>query len=442
MSVPDLKTDAKFTAEAFHSLILRRPQPDWLRDLRRQAFEAFQNLPWPNRSMEEWRRTELRIFRLEPYTFWTPPPDPTPEVPSLLAPRFETAATIVTLNGRKVLARCDDALSKGGLIVDCLEDSLLGPQEELIRRYLFTLFDWQADKFAALHAAFFTGGTLIYVPPGLKVERPILHVGGLMPGQADLGHTLIVVDEGAEATIVGETVSMDPAADGLFCGGIEIHVRPRARVRFVNFQNWNQKTFHFARQKAELAEGAFLEWTLGALGARLAKVNQELVLNGPGSQAVVNGVMFAEDRQHLAYHTRQDHRTPYTKSDLLYKGALQDQAHLVWRGMIRVEPGAVRADGYQRNDNLMLSDTARADCIPGLEILADDVRCTHGATGGRVDEEEIFYAQTRGLTRREATRLVVTGFFQQVLDRITIESVREALSEVIQERVREYRSRD
>ncbi|MGB9687676.1 MAG: Fe-S cluster assembly protein SufD [Thermogutta sp.] len=442
MVLPDLKQDLHFTAEGFHTVILPRPQPEWARELRTQAFQAFQELPWPNRSMEEWRRTELRIFHLENFVCWAPTPDPLPEIPSALAPRLETAGRIVTLNGRKISSTVESDLLRKGLVIECLEDSLSGPHEELIRQHLWRLFDWRADKFSALHAAFWTGGTFIYVPRGLKVEQPILHVAALASNQADVGHTLIVVDEEAEATVVTETSSLDPGAEGLFCGGIEIFVRPGARLRYVNFQNWNQKTFHFARQKAEVAERAFMEWTLGALGGRLAKVNQELVLNGPESEAIVNGVMFAEDRQHLAYHTRQDHRTGQTKSDLLYKGALQDHAHLVWRGMIRVEPGALRSDGYQRNDNLMLSDTARVDCIPGLEILADDVRCTHGATAGRVDEEEIFYAQTRGLTRREATRLVVTGFFQQVLDRITIDSVRDALGDIIQQRVREYRSRE
>ena len=148
--------------------------------------------------------------------------------------------------------------------------------------------------------------------------------------------------------------------------------------------------------------------------------------------------MFTEARQHLSYHTLQHHQAPSCKSDLLYKAALQDVSRTVWRGMIRVDEGAQKTDGYQRNDNLMLSDHARSDSIPGLEILADDVRCTHGSTTGRVDDEQIFYARTRGLTRKEAVRMVVAGFFQQVFDRITIDSVRDALGEAIGRRIREY----
>ncbi len=210
------------------------------------------------------------------------------------------------------------------------------------------------------------------------------------------------------------------------------------RLRYVNLQNWGTGVWHFAHQKARIERDGRLQWTIGALGARLAKVNQHVAMVGAGAEVQVNGVMFTEGRQHLSYHTLQHHQAEHCKSDLLYKGALQDKSHLVWRGMIHVDRDAQKTDGYQRDDNLLLSDTARVDSIPGLEILADDVKCTHGATAGRVDDELIFYTQARGLTRREAVRMVVAGFFQQVFDRITIASVRDALGDAIRRRVREY----
>jgi Fe-S cluster assembly protein SufD len=206
----------------------------------------------------------------------------------------------------------------------------------------------------------------------------------------------------------------------------------------VNLQNWERTVWHFAHHKALVEQDGRIQWTIGALGSKLSKVNQHVALVGPGAEAQVNGVMFTEGRQHINYHTLQHHEAPSCKSDLLYKGALQDQSRVVWRGMIKVDQGAQKTDGYQRNDNLMLSDHARADSIPGLEIEADDVRCTHGATTGRVDDETIFYLRSRGLTRKEATRMIVSGFFQQVFDRITIESVREALGQAIGRRIREY----
>jgi len=176
---------------------------------------------------------------------------------------------------------------------------------------------------------------------------------------------------------------------------------------------------------------ATLQWTVGGLGSRLSKVNQEVALTGQGAGAQVNGVMFTTGRAHLAYFTRQDHQAPHTTSDLLYKGGLKDRSRIVWKGMIRVEKEAQRTDAYQKNDNLMLSATARADSIPGLEIEANDVRCTHGATAGRVDEEMIFAAQARGIPRKIAIRLIVEGFFANVYDRITLEPVQETLRHAV-----------
>jgi len=236
--------------------------------------------------------------------------------------------------------------------------------------------------------------------------------------------------------VLAETAGDDQAS--LHCGSIEIVVGSGAKLRYVNLQNWGAGTWHFAHQRAVVHRDGALQWTIGALGSRLAKVNQHVALVGEGADVQVNGAMFAERKQHLSYHTLQHHRAAHCRSDLLYKGALQDHSHLVWRGMIKVDPGAQKTNGYQRDDNLILSEEARADSIPGLEIEADDVICTHGATAGRVDDQQIFYARCRGLTRNEAVRMIVAGFFQQVFDRITIESVREALGHAIGRRIREY----
>jgi Fe-S cluster assembly protein SufD len=203
----------------------------------------------------------------------------------------------------------------------------------------------------------------------------------------------------------------------------------------VNIQNWDASTWHFSRERALVGPDAALQWTVGGLGARVAKVNQEVALTGEGAHAQVNGVMFTTGRQHLAYFTRQDHQAPHTRSDLLYKGGLKDHSRIVWKGMIRVEKDAQKTDAYQKDDNLILSDHARADSIPGLEIEANDVRCTHGATAGRVDDDMIFYAQSRGVARDTAIRLIVEGFFANVYDRITLEPVREALRQAVADKM-------
>ncbi len=219
---------------------------------------------------------------------------------------------------------------------------------------------------------------------------------------------------------------------------MELIQKPGSHLRYVNLQEWGQKTFNFSHQKAMVDRDASLQWTIAAMGSMLSKVNQSVDLIGPGANCQVNGVMFTEGRQHIAYHTLQHHRAPSCHSDFLYKAAQQDNSRTVWRGMIKVDKDAQKTDGYQRNDNLVLSHSSRADSIPGLEIEADDVRCTHGSTTAQVDEEQIFYARCRGFTRKEATRMIVSGFFQQIFDRITIESVRNALGAAIARQVREY----
>ncbi len=444
-----------FERETFESCLSSRQEPDFVSQARRAAWQAFEELPWPHAGLEEWRRTDVRTFRLEKFS--PPlapaaqnsrrseepprtPPDPEYRVPhrggALLTEGVDLGGRCAALDSHAVQSQLEAAYSKKGVLFGPL-DELLAKHPELLRgHFQRQVVSPKADRFAALHHAFWTGGTLLYVPKGVALEKPLHTFSALTSGGVDLGRQLIVLEEGAEATLLAETAGGGEL--GLHCGAVEIILAPGSRLRYVNLQNWDHGVWHFAHHKAILQRDASLQWTIGALGSRLSKVNQHVALAGPGASAQVNGVMFAEGRQHLSYHTLQHHEAPHCKSDLLYKGALQDHSRLVWRGMIQVNPGAEKTDGYQRNDNLMLSEHSRVDSIPGLEILADDVRCTHGATTGRVDDEVVFYARCRGLTRNEAVRMIVAGFFQQVFDRITIESVREALGHAIGRRIRNY----
>jgi len=457
-----------FTQESFDDFLAARCEPAWLRLLRKDAWDVFQETPLPERSHEEWRRTDLRLFRLDAFgvpclappaekgtgPFCAKPgtdrrlvagpegkrglsPFPSQVPPGLLEENVDLAGRVVALDSHPFRAESDFPWRDRGVVFGSLDEWVRQSPDLLRPHFLSPIVDPKTDKFAALNAACWSGGTLLYVPRGVVVDQPLYSLSLLSPNGLDLGRTVVILEEGAEATLLAETASLDPAAAGLHCGVIEIRVGPGARLRYVNLQNWGTGVWHFAHQRALLHQDARLQWTIGALGSRLAKVNQHVALVGPRAETQVNGVMFTEGKQHLSYHTLQHHQAPECKSDLLYKGALQDQSHLVWRGMIHVDRDAQKTDGYQRNDNLILSDTVRVDSIPGLEILADDVKCTHGATSGRVDDEQIFYASARGLTRKEAVRMIVAGFFQQVFDRITIESVRNALGDAIGRRVRE-----
>jgi Fe-S cluster assembly protein SufD len=429
-------TRVGFNREAFDAFLQSRGEPDWLRELREQAWTKFESLPAPSQRDEEWMRTDTRLFRWDKFGFAAEAVAAGSAEP-LLTRGVQLGGQVTAVDSRPHMANLEDKWRKRGVLFGSL-DELVREQGDLVRPHLFRAFNSSYDKFAALHAAAWSGGTLLYVPRGVSIDEPLHMLSVLSPGASDFGHTLVILEDGAEATLLAETASTAEGTAGLHCGAVELLLGPGARLRYVNLQNWSNGVWHFAHQKALVDRDASLQWTIAALGSRLAKVNQHVGLVGRGAHAQVNGVMFTEGKQHLSYHTLQHHEAPSCKSDLLYKTALQDSSRTVWRGMIKVDTAAQKTDGYQRNDNLMLSDHARSDSIPGLEILADDVRCTHGSTTGRVDDEQIFYARCRGLTRKEAVRMVVAGFFQQVFDRITIDSVREALGDAIGRRIREY----
>ncbi len=428
-----------FTQQSLDAFIAARDEPSWLVDLRRQAWQQFLELPMPSVRDEEWMRTDIRLFKLERFGLpdvATTTASESAAVPhALLAHGVELGGRAVSIESQSVVSELSSKLAKTGVLFGSLP-ALVKSHGDLLRPYFERrVIDPAKDKFAALNAACWCGGTLLYVPKGVRVEEPLHSLSALADNGVDLDKTLVILQSGAEATMLTETVSSTSEGGGFHCGSIELIVEQSARLRYVNLQNWGQEVWHFAHQQADVAREGKLQWTIGALGGRLAKVNQHVSMTGPDAEVQVNGVMFTEGRQHLSYNTHQHHCAPYCQSDLLYKSALQDRSRTVWRGMIKVDRAAQRTNAYQRNDNLMLSVDARADSIPGLEIEADDVRCTHGSTSGRVDDQQVFYAMTRGYTRREAVRMIVAGFFQQVFDRITIESVREALGEAIGRRV-------
>lgn len=435
----DLTTsNLAFSDTSFDEFLQTRDgEPDWLLQLRQQAWQNYCNMPWPGRGDEQWMRTDLRMFRLGKFHV---PVDPASQAVAegLLGAGVELGGQITSADSSTVdQSLTEDLAAKGVLFGDW--KSMLQEHGDLLRPYLDQpLVDDTTDKFAALHAAYWTGGRVLYIPRGVVVREPLHALSTLSDGQSDLGRTLVILEDGAEATLLTETESDSPTATGFHCGRTELYVRPGAHLRFVNLQNWGLGVWHFAHQKAKVQRDASLQWTSAAMGARLAQVSQHVELAEPGAHSQVNGVLFTEGKQHSICNSLQHHAAPDCRSDFLYKAALQDRSRTVWRGMIQVDKKAQRTDGYQRNDNLLLSNKARADSIPGLEIEADDVRCTHGSTSGRVDEELIFYAQCRGFTRREAIRAIVIGFFQQIFDRITIESVRDAMGEAIARRVRDY----
>ena len=432
---PAAPTAAPFDEAAFEAFVASRDEPDWVSQRRREAFAAYDRLRNEPLDEEEWKRVELRAFRPDTFAL-QPAAEQSPALETLMRDRAQFAGSVVHLDGHAIDETFDDDLAAQGVRFGDLT-RLVREEPELLEPHLLTrAVSPTTDRFSAWHSAFWTGGTVLYVPSGVEITAPLYSLIGLAAdGAADFSHTLVVLEDGAQATLLEETSSADTASRGIHAGAVELLLGRGAGLRYVQLQNWNESTWHVAHQAGRVDADASLQWTVGGLGSRLSHIHQDVRLDGRGAHAEVNGLSFATGKQRMSYYTQQAHHAPDTTSDLLYRNVLRDTARIVWRGMIGVDADAQRTDGYQRNDALLLSPDARIDAIPGLEIEADDVRCTHGATAGRVDAEQVFYLMCRGLTEYEAMHMIVHGFFQVVSDRIPVELVRDTLDTAVERKL-------
>ena len=378
---------------------------------RSHARAAYEALPLPDTTEEHWRFTNLRGF--DPDSFEGAA---SAEIETMLDLDVAGYAT-VTADG------IDIEQAPEGITFAPLTDD---------HERLYSLVGWD-EKFAAHNAALWQHGLLVVVPKGVELEKP-LYVRISVTGQT-FWRLVVVVEEGARASLIEEYAS--PAADtAAYSNAVtELFVEQGAKLEYVSLQNLSRETWHFASHHARVEHDAELDWVTGGFGSKKGKTRIQNDLAGPGATSRVTGAYFADGTQHLDYDTFQEHIAPHCTSDFAFKGALRDEATAVWRGMIRVEKDAQKTNAYQECRNLMLSPTTHAVPIPGLEILANDVRCTHGATLSQVDRDQLFYAMARGLTRADAERLIVRGFFQDVLDRIELAPVREALAEALEARI-------
>jgi Fe-S cluster assembly protein SufD len=410
-----------------------------LKDYRHQAWLEFNRLPMPTTRDEAWRRTDLRNMPAAGFHLPLPSTDvsthyqPVPE--AFLKPLAgDKHGGQIILLPDKAEINLDPVLEKQGVIFTDLKTAEL-KHPELVATLAGGIVRSQEGKFAAMAAAFASNGILLYVPRNVHIEQPLHSVlwgGG--ENYANISHLLVWVDEGASVTFVHESASAQQVPN-LHTGLVEIKVSDGADLRFVELQSWGDQVWNFTHERAQVGRDANLDWIFGAMGSPLTKNFSSLELVGAGASGRMSGFYFTNGQQHLDHDTRQDHLAPHTTSDLLYKGALKGSSRSVWQGMIYVAPDAQKTDGYQANRNLILSPEARADSIPGLEILADDVRCTHGATVGKIDQEPMFYLLSRGIPPEDAERLMVEGFFDPIMQRIPFEGVRERFQQAIHEKM-------
>ncbi len=427
-SAPDAPSYTRADVEAMSA---RNQEPKWLKESRLAAWELYEHMPMPTQQDEEWRRTDYRHIR------WN-------EAESLITPNGATYETIPASNrepligeqqggliafvdGKVVHHELAESLKQEGVIFTDLLTACRD-REDLVRANLMTKAVLPGEgKFAALHAALWTHGVFVYIPAGKAIELPLHVVMHNTHDGASMGHMLVVTEENAQATVLVDYSSTDSEKQSAYVGATELLVGAAANLRYVALQDWNRQTYEFSHQRARVGRDANLDWIVGTMGGRLVKAYLEIELDGNGSHGRMSGFFFADGEQLFDHDTQQNHNAPLTVSDLLFKGAAKDTARTVWQGMIKSLPNMQKIDGYQASRNLILSEDARMDGIPGLEIEADDVACSHAATFGTIEAEPVFYLMSRGIERSTAELMVIDGFFDELLERIPFERVRERL---------------
>jgi Fe-S cluster assembly protein SufD len=399
-----------------------------LTKVRETGAAAFERAPMPTRKDEYWRFTKLRGVELETVPAHAPAADldaVRERVATSLTSTSAVAGELLHVNYETVESSAGEL--PAGVVFAPLATAAV-EHAELVERHFGRVVptgDSPDDKFVDLNTANLAGGVFLYVPRNVRVELPFRADVVLTGGGAVNWRALIVLEEGAEATFVEEFLSTDPQAAGFSNAVVELVAGANAHLHYVTVQDYAVPVQHFATHRVHAERDAQVSWSAVGLGASMGKSRMEAHLNGPGSNVKLTGAYFVDGAQQIDYDTYQLHAAPNATSDLFFKGVLDDKAHAVWRGMIAVAKGAQGTDAFQNNKNLVLRSGAHADSVPGLQIEANDVRCTHASTTSKVDAEQLFYLQARGITREDAVREIVRGFYTDVLDRIEVEQVRE-----------------
>jgi Fe-S cluster assembly protein SufD len=430
------------TRDQVEILAARKGEPEWLRAGRLKAYDAFAAAPMPTTRDEDWRYTDIgRMLKLDAFAFAdeAAPVAGAEGLPAglraVVDESGETSARVAQVDASVVLREVPAELAATGLIVSSLE-AALREHPALVERWLGTAVTDEDGKFAALNSAYWTGGLFVYVPKGVKVDVPVRSYRWITAaGTAVFGRTLVVAEAGAEVAIVDEVASDDFDRPTLSTSAAELFADEGAKVTYVSVQRWGLGVSHLSTDRLVAGRDARITTLYTTLGGDLSRADVKCRLRAPGSHVDMLGVYVAQGEQHFDHETLQDHVAPHASSNLLFKGALDDRSRSVFRGLIRVHPRAQRTDAYQTNRNLILAAGARADSLPNLEIQADDVRCSHAATVGQLDEEEIFYLLSRCIPKAEAVRLVVFGFFAEVLDQLPHEGVRRELLRAVERKL-------
>lgn len=436
-----------FSPDLLEDIQKDRQEPEWLYSFRRRALEISADLSIPDRRDEVWRRTDMRGFDWKLFDFLFSVPERIESIQSLPAPLQDYERSVEQLfdgllvhsDGRKYYSRVNPELEDAGLLFLPLHIAVKKHSDLIEHYFMRTGVSAEENIFTAVHGALWNSGVFLYVPKNMKVSIPLQSVNAInSPGLADMSHTLIIAEEQSEVTLLNDDISLPNGSGGLHNGAVEIFVGPGANVNYYQYQDWDLNRWNFTSEKAQLLRDSTASIVSTNLGGKINKIHQILDLAGAGADGEMLGIEFIQGNQHADFYTQQNHLASNTSSNLLYLGALAGESRSVWRGNIRVYPEAQKTDGYQANHNLLLNTEARADSIPGLEIEADDVRCTHGSTAGNIEDDYIFYLMSRGLDRNRAKQMIVSGFFEPVLQEIKHEAVQNKMRKAIENEIIRY----
>ena len=425
-------TVGAFTAEAFAAhLRAQASLPAWWLARKRAAYEKFASLPLPKRTDEAWRFSDIGALSLGGFRGEE---EPHPAAWAVSEPRSEEPGLAwLAFSDNALTARSQPSpeLVRRGVVICTLQEALVSHPELLKAHFMAQPQKLGSDKFAALHTAFVSDGAFIYVPRGVELAEPItvIHAAS-RPGEAVFPHTLVIAEENAKVTVVDDFLSTNAAAH-FACGANDLYAAHGAQLTYLAAQNWSRETLSFQFNSTIARRDARVQSLNLHLGARQARHESLSQLQAPGAFSQMLALTVAEGKQEFDQRTLQIHQAPNTKSDLLYKNALKDFSRTIFSGLIVVDPDAQKTDAYQSNRNLMLSDDAEANSLPGLEIQANDVRCTHGATSSRIDPEQEFYLESRGIPPADVQELLTFGFFAEVLGKIENEGLRDWLEGLI-----------
>ena len=414
-----------------------RELPEWFRDRQRVAWKQFESLPNPTRKDQAWRFSNVGLLDLAKFQVGGTLTEEERDAILERSRGLDVVAGRMVFAGDQLIERdvISDQLKKRGVIFQPLERAMVEHADLFRKHFMSQPATLGSARFAALHQALVSSGTFLYVPRGVEIELPIEIFHWLNGENASVfPHLLLVTDELAKVTVIEHFCSLDPQSPGFACGVNDLIAGPGAKVTYVCAQNWGGNVIALQMNTTTVDHDASAMSLNLHIGSRYSRFESLSRLSGEGGRSDLLAVAVAKHQQEFDARTLQDHISPHTASDLLYKNALDDRARTIFGGLIRVEPHAHFTDAYQKVRNLLLSDDAEANSMPGLEILADNVRCTHGATSGQIDEDELFYLHARGIPTKIAQRLIVTGFLDEAIQRLNHPAISSHLQRLIEEK--------